>query len=58
MVHSKPSVLQNLVFGLKAVPTGSRWMTFIYWYCSEFRVAFGRSVVLRYRYELEGVCRD
>jgi hypothetical protein len=26
---------------------------FIAWYCSEPRLAFGRTVVLRYRYELE-----
>jgi hypothetical protein len=28
-------------------------MTSFCWYCSEPRLAFGRTVVIRYRYELE-----
>jgi hypothetical protein len=48
MVHSKPSVVQNLVFGHKA-SLGFAMDDFIYWYCSELRVAFGRAVVLKYR---------
>ncbi len=34
-------------------PTLSLSMTSLAWYCSEPRLAFGRTVVLRYRYELE-----
>jgi integrase len=51
--HSKSSVLQSL-----GSPASKRTYVFaiddfISWYCSEPRLAFGRTVVLRYRYELE-----
>ena len=51
--HSKSSVLQSL--GSAASQRTYRFAIddFISWYCSEPRLAFGRTVVLRYRYELE-----
>jgi integrase len=51
--HSKSSVLQTL--GSAASQRTYRFAIddFIGWYCSEPRLAFGRSVVLRYRYYLE-----
>ena len=52
--HSKSSVLQSLGSAASKRTYGSAIEDFIAWYCSEPRLAFGRSVVLRYRYELEG----
>src|SRR5260370_1413738 len=51
--HSKSSVLQSL--GSAASQRTYRFAIddFISWYCSEPRLAFGRTVVLRYRYYLE-----
>lgn len=51
--HSKSSVLQSL--GSAASQRTYRFAIddFINWYCSEPRLAFGRTVVLRYRYALE-----
>jgi hypothetical protein len=51
--HSKDSVLQSL----GSIASKRTYLfainDFIAWYCSEPRLAFGRTVVLRYRYELE-----
>ena len=52
--HSKSSVLQSLSSAASKCTYGYAIEDFITWYCSESRLAFGRSVVLRYRYELEG----
>ncbi len=52
--HSKNSVLQSLGSSASKRTYGSAIEDFISWYCSEPRLAFGRTVVLRYRYELEG----
>src|SRR5271168_4273710 len=51
--HSKASVLQS--FGSVASKRTYAFAIndFIAWHCSEPRLAFGRAVVLRYRYELE-----
>lgn len=51
--NSKSSVLQSL--GSTASQRTYRFAIddFINWYCSEPRLAFGRTVVLRYRYALE-----
>jgi integrase len=51
--HSKASVLQSLGSAASKRTYGSAIEDFISWYCSEPRLAFGRTVVLRYRYELE-----
>jgi integrase len=51
--HSKASVLQSLGSAASKRTYGSAIEDFITWYCSEPRLAFGRTVVLRYRYELE-----
>jgi site-specific recombinase XerD len=51
--HSKASVLQSLGSIASKRTYGFAINDFIDWYCSEPRLAFGRTVVLRYRYELE-----
>jgi hypothetical protein len=51
--HSKNSVLQSLGSAASKRTYGAAIEDFIAWYCSEPRLAFGRTVVLRYRYELE-----
>jgi integrase len=51
--HSKNSVLQSLGSVASKRTYGAAIEDFISWYCSEPRLAFGRAVVLRYRYELE-----
>ena len=51
--HSKSSVLQSLGSTASKRTYGFAIDDFISWYCSEPRLAFGRTVVLRYRYELE-----
>lgn len=50
---SKNSVLQSLGSATSKRTYGAAIEDFISWYCSEPRLAFGRTVVLRYRYELE-----
>jgi integrase len=51
--HSKASVLQSLGSPASKRTYGFAIDDFICWYCSEPRLTFGRTVVLRYRYELE-----
>ncbi len=51
--HSKSSVLQSLGSAASKRTYRAAIEDFITWYCSEPRLAFGRTVVLRYRYELE-----
>jgi integrase len=51
--HSKTSVLQSLGSVASKRTYDFAINDFITWYCSEPRLAFGRTVVLRYRYELE-----
>jgi hypothetical protein len=51
--HSKSSVLQSLGSAASKRTYGAAIEDFIIWYCSEPRLALGRTVVLRYRYELE-----
>src|SRR3981189_3358019 len=51
--HSKSSVLQSLGSAASQRTYGFAIDDFISWYCSEPRLAFGRTVVLRYRHELE-----
>ena len=51
--HSKASVLQSLGSVASKRTYAVAINDFIAWYCSEPRLAFGRTVVLRYRYELE-----
>jgi hypothetical protein len=51
--HSKTSVLQSLGSTASKRTYAYAINDFITWYCSEPRLAFGRTVVLRYRYELE-----
>jgi site-specific recombinase XerD len=51
--HSKTSVLQSLGSIASKRTYAFAINDFITWYCSEPRLAFGRTVVLRYRYELE-----
>jgi hypothetical protein len=51
--HSKTSVLQSLSSVASKRLYALAINDFIAWYCSEPRLAFGRTVVLRYRYELE-----
>ena len=51
--HSKNSVLQSLGSAASKRTYGAAIEDFITWYCSEPRLAFGRTVVLRYRFELE-----
>src|SRR5271156_5999164 len=51
--HSKASVLQSLGSVASKRTYAFAINGFIAWYCSEPRLAFGRTVVLRYRYELE-----
>ncbi len=50
--HSKASVLQSLSSVASKRTYAFAINDFIAWYCSEPRLAFGRTVVLRYRYEL------
>jgi hypothetical protein len=56
--HSKSSVLQSLGSAASKRTYGAAIEDFITWYCSEPRLAFGRTVVLRYRYELEAPSRS
>jgi integrase len=51
--QSKASVLQSLGSAASKRTYSSAIEDFITWYCSEPRLAFGRAVVLRYRYALE-----
>jgi len=51
--HSKSSVLQTLGSAASQKTYAFAIDDFISWYCSEPRLAFGRTVVLRYRYHLE-----
>jgi site-specific recombinase XerD len=51
--HSKTSVLQSLGSVASKRTYAFAINDFIAWYCSEPRLAFGHTVVLRYRYELE-----
>lgn len=51
--HSKTSVLQSLGSVASKRTYAYAINDFITWYRSEPRLAFGRTVVLRYRYELE-----
>ena len=51
--HSKAAVLQSLGSVASKRTYAFAINDFIAWYCSEPRLAFGRTVVLRYRYELE-----
>src|ERR1700750_2864717 len=51
--HSISSVLQSLGSVASQRTYGFAINDFISWYCSEPRLAFGRTVVLRYRYYLE-----
>ena len=51
--HSKSSVLQSLDSAASKRTYGAAIEDFITWYCSEPRLAFGRTIVLRYRCELE-----
>jgi site-specific recombinase XerD len=51
--HSKTSVLQSLGSVASKRTYAFAINDFIAWYCSEPKLAFGRTVVLRYRYELE-----
>jgi site-specific recombinase XerD len=51
--HSKASVLQSLGSIASKRTYAFAINDFITWYCSEPRLAFGRTVVMRYRYELE-----
>jgi integrase len=51
--HSKSAVLQSLGSAASKRTYGAAIEDFITWYCSEPRLAFGRTMVLRYRYELE-----
>jgi hypothetical protein len=51
--HSKASVLQSLGSIASKRTYAFAINDFIAWYCSEPRLAFGLTVVLRYRYELE-----
>jgi hypothetical protein len=55
--HSKASVLQSLGSIASKRTYAFAINDFISWYCSEPRLAFGRTVVLRYRYDwrLEGL---
>lgn len=51
--HSKSSVPQTLGSAASQKTYTFAIDDFISWYCSEPRLAFGRTVVLRYRYYLE-----
>jgi site-specific recombinase XerD len=51
--HSKTSVLQSLSSVASKRTYAFAINDFIAWYCSEPRLAFGRTVVLRYPYEIE-----
>jgi hypothetical protein len=51
--HSKSAVLQTLGSAASRKTYAFAIDDFIGWYCSEPRLAFGRTVVLRYRYYLE-----
>ena len=51
--HSKSSVLQTLGSVASQKTYAFAIDDLISWYCSEPRLAFGRAVVLRYRYYLE-----
>src|SRR5580692_11646514 len=51
--HSKSSVLQSLGSVASQRTYGFAIDDFISWYCSDPRLAFGRTVVLRYRDYLE-----
>src|SRR5690348_2812140 len=51
--HSKTAVLNSLPALSSQESYGHAIDEFIAWYCSEPRLAFNRTVVLRYRYFLE-----
>ncbi len=51
--HSKSSVLQSLGSAASQRTYAVAIDDLIRWYCSEPRLAFGRTIVLRYRYALE-----
>jgi hypothetical protein len=51
--HCKTSVLQSLGSVASKRTYAFAINDFIAWYCSEPRLAFGRTVVFRYGYELE-----
>ena len=51
--HSKTSVLQSLSLATSKRTYAFAINDFIAWYCCQPKLAFGRTVVLRYRYELE-----
>jgi len=51
--HSKNAVLNSLAAASSQESYGHAIEEFIGWYCSEPRLAFNRSVVLRYRFFLE-----
>jgi site-specific recombinase XerD len=51
--HSKSAVLNSLPAQTSQISYGHAIDEFIYWYCSEPRLAFNRTVVLRYRFFLE-----
>jgi hypothetical protein len=53
LAPSKTCVLQSLGSAASKRTYAYAINDFITWYCSEPRLAFGRTVVLRYRYELE-----
>ncbi len=52
-ITPKPQCLQSLGAVASKRTYAYAINDFITWYCSEPRLAFGRTVVLRYRYELE-----
>src|SRR5258708_1789659 len=51
--HSKNAVLHSLAAASSQESYGHAIAEFIAWYCSEPRLAFNRTVVLRYRFFLE-----
>src|SRR3954469_21179231 len=51
--HSKSAVLNSLPAQTSQISYGHAIDEFIAWYCSEPRLAFNRTVVLRYRFFLE-----
>src|SRR6476646_4809659 len=51
--HSKTAVLNSLLAVSSQESYGHAIDEFIGWYCSEPRLAFNRTVVLRYRFFLE-----
>src|SRR5260370_7130128 len=51
--HSKNAVLNSLAAAISQESYAHAIDEFIVWYCSEPRLAFNRTVVLRYRFFLE-----